>query len=318
MNDGATIRFRDSVTGANNAAIATRFLQEVVQEGTGVRAQLADGRPVAGKTGTTENYGDAWFVGYTPQLAVSVWVGYPNTPFGAPGTRMYRTGDIGRWRADGELEHVGRRDQQVKIRGLRIELGEVEAGLLAHASVQAACAMPVRTGDGSVQIGAAYTVRAGTDVAVEELARFLAGLLPPYMVPRSLVRIEQLPLGPHGKLDRAALLRRLEDARENCASDPVAPKSEIERVLHDLWAELLLRPTISTRAAFFDLGGDLLTATRLLARAEQRFGVRLDLQIFVAHPTIEAMAEMIALAQAVARRSSPADTAYVEGLRLAG
>ncbi|MCE4575920.1 AMP-binding protein [Caballeronia sp. CLC5] len=158
------------------------------------------------------------------------------TPFTA-GARMYRTGDLARYRADGNIEFLGRNDHQVKIRGFRIELGEIEAQLVAHPSVREAVVIArARHEDSQDQQLVAYiTLLADTDVSV--LREHLASHLPDYMVPSAFVTLDALPLTPNGKLDRHALPDPQADA---FALRPFeAPQGETETALADLWAELL-------------------------------------------------------------------------------
>ncbi|MGH7284794.1 MAG: amino acid adenylation domain-containing protein, partial [Polyangiaceae bacterium] len=154
----------------------------------------------------------------------------PN-PFGPPGSRLYKTGDLVRWRADGTLEFLGRRDQQVKIRGFRIELGEIEAALLEHASVREA--VVVATGSDADKRLVAYVAPLGA--SDEELASHLKTKLPPYMVPAAFVKLDKLPLTPHGKVDRKKLPAPVFEAR----GEFIAPRNEMERALAAIWREVL-------------------------------------------------------------------------------
>ncbi|MFI5911643.1 amino acid adenylation domain-containing protein [Dactylosporangium sp. NPDC051541] len=188
-------------------------------------------------------------------------------PFGPPGARLYRTGDVVRWRADGELEFHGRADGQVKLRGYRIELGEIEAGLAAHPAVAQAAA---RVHPDGRLVG--YVVPAGAAVPAEELAAHLQRRLPAYMVPVVFVALERLPLTPNGKLDRAALPA---PPRTGAAVDADAPATALERRVALVWAEVLDPAEASPGAEpldigplddFFALGGHSLHAARVVAR----------------------------------------------------
>ncbi|MFC1421403.1 non-ribosomal peptide synthetase [Streptacidiphilus cavernicola] len=189
-------------------------------------------------------------------------------PFGAPGGRLYRSGDIVRLRHDGGMEFVGRADDQVKIRGYRIETGEVESALLRHPGVGAA-AVVVRedlpAGRGLV----GYLVPAPhTTVTDAELRALLADTLPSYMRPAALVRLERLPLNDNGKLDRCALpAPRFGGA--GGADD--APRTATETAVHQLWQELLQRPDPGREEDFFDAGGDSLLLVRLFDALQDRF-----------------------------------------------
>ncbi|MGH7284793.1 MAG: non-ribosomal peptide synthetase, partial [Polyangiaceae bacterium] len=153
----------------------------------------------------------------------------PN-PFGPPGSRLYKTGDLARWRSDGVLEFLGRRDQQVKIRGFRIELGEVEAALLEHASVREAVVVAV--GDADKRLVAYVAPLGASD---EGLASHLKTKLPLYMVPAAFVKLDKLPLTSHGKVDRKRLPAPVFEAR----GEFIAPRNEMERALAAIWREVL-------------------------------------------------------------------------------
>lgn len=198
----------------------------------------------------------------------------------ARGARWYRTGDLGRYWPDGTLEFLGRLDFQVKIRGHRIELGEVEAALERHAGVRSAVALAY--GDERQSLGAAVV---GSALDVAELRRHVASLVPAYMVPQRLIVLASLPLGANGKVDRAALAALVATAPE-CAPVPhEAPRGAWEERLAALWSEVLNTPRVSRHDSFFALGGDSLGATRLVQQARQRYGVDLPLRaLFSALP----------------------------------
>ncbi|MCP2170053.1 non-ribosomal peptide synthetase, partial [Goodfellowiella coeruleoviolacea] len=181
-------------------------------------------------------------------------------PYGPPGSRMYRSGDVARRNAQGTLEYLGRADQQVKIRGFRIELGEVQAAVAAHPEV-ADCAVVVHEDDGRKRL-VGYLV-AGTDAAglAERVRDHVARTLPGYMVPSAFVTLDALPLTRNGKLDRRAL-----PAPEwTVSSRP--PGTPVEELLCGLFAEVLGVPAIGVHDRFFDLGGDSIVAIRLVSRA---------------------------------------------------
>ncbi|MEU9670904.1 amino acid adenylation domain-containing protein [Streptomyces bobili] len=206
-------------------------------------------------------------------------------PFGPAGARMYRTGDVARRRTDGELEYVGRADDQVKVRGFRVELGEVEAALAEHPAVAQAA---VLARDDRL-IG---YVAARPDVAVRsaELAAHLRDRLPDYLVPGAFVLLDVLPLTPNGKLDRAALP----------APDPGpaeagrAPRTPQEQILCELFAEVLGLARVGLDEDFFELGGHSLLATRLAARVRSVLGVELGLRTLFLAPTVAGLAESLA------------------------
>lgn len=189
-----------------------------------------------------------------------------------PGRRIYRTGDIGRWREDGELEFLGRLDRQVKIRGNRVELEEVEAALRAHPQVADAAAVVTPELPGGDLV--AYVVRASDDGAADRdaLREHLATRLPAYMLPAQIVAVDRLPLTANGKLDR-----RLLDLRRPPASHPPSPSEgpadELEAKLLELWRELLEQPDVGVESGFFEAGGHSLLAVQLAMAIEDELGV---------------------------------------------
>ncbi|XUM21533.1 amino acid adenylation domain-containing protein [Bradyrhizobium oligotrophicum S58] len=208
-------------------------------------------------------------------------------PFGPPGTRLYRTGDRARWRADGTLEFLGRADHQVKIRGFRIEPGEVESALRRHDGVAAAAVVPQEHPQGRRLV--AYVVgRDGVAPSIAELRSHLGTLLPDYMVPALFVALEALPLTPNGKLDRKALPEP--DLAAASGSTYRAPRSPTEQTIAAIWAELLGHDKIGIDDNFFALGGHSLLATRLVSRLRSRFGRELPLRRLFEQPTIARLA----------------------------
>ncbi|WP_425471110.1 amino acid adenylation domain-containing protein [Saccharothrix variisporea] len=194
-------------------------------------------------------------------------------PFGAPGSRMYRTGDVVRVKADGELEFVGRADHQVKIRGFRVEPGEVEALLRKHPAVRQAV---VIARDEPKRL-VAYVVG-----AVEGLREYVAATLPDYMVPSAFVALDAFPLSPNGKLDRSALPAPvLGETRQ----DAVAPRTDAERRVAQVWSDVLGVPEVGAHDDFFALGGDSILAVRALARLGG-----LPVRAMFEHRTVEALA----------------------------
>ncbi|WP_329372864.1 non-ribosomal peptide synthase/polyketide synthase [Streptomyces sp. NBC_00669] len=229
-----------------------------------------------------------------PDLTASRFVA---DPYGLAGTRMYRTGDLVRRRADGELEYVGRADQQVKVRGFRVEPGEVEAALTEHPAVAQAA---VAARDDRL-VGYVAT-RPDQAVRPAQLAAHLRERLPDYLVPAVFMVLDALPLTPNGKLDRAAL-----PAPEAAAAGSGrAPRTPQEQILAELFAEVLDVPRVSVDDDFFGLGGHSLLATRLAARVRSVLGVELGLRALFQAPTVAGLAEALA----EAGRARPALTAY--------
>ena len=230
---------------------------------------------------------------------------------------MYRTGDLGRWRSDGVLEFMGRADEQVKLRGFRIEPGEIEALLLRQAGVSAAAVVvredaagsgsgwSSRPGNGGRRLVGYVVPQAGAVVDVGELRASLSAALPDYMVPSGFVVLERLPLTPNGKLDRRAL-----PAPERSPSDQEhrAPRTPQEAVLCSLFAELLGVERVGIEDNFFELGGDSIVSIQLVSRARQA-GLRLSARAVFQHQTVAALAAAAGAAGgAAASISSSAST----------
>ncbi|HEX2081070.1 MAG TPA: amino acid adenylation domain-containing protein [Longimicrobium sp.] len=214
-------------------------------------------------------------------------------PFGPAGARMYRTLDRARLRGDGTLEFLGRADAQVKVRGVRIEPGEVEAALRAHPAVREAAVGA--HGDGERRALAAwFTAQDGIDPpSSTELRAFLQARLPEAMVPASFVRLDALPRTPSGKLDRRALPAPApldaDDARGH-----VPPRTALEEAIAAAWREVLDVPRVGVHDDFFALGGNSLAALRLLARVRQAVGAELPVAALLQGPTVEQLARAVA------------------------
>ncbi|MFO0760430.1 MAG: non-ribosomal peptide synthase/polyketide synthase [Byssovorax sp.] len=213
-------------------------------------------------------------------------------PFAGAPARMYRTGDRARFLPDGTIVFLGRADDQVKIRGYRIELGEIEGALLACPGVKEAVVLcEVAEGRPDDKRIVAYLVSSAHDVA--ELRRALDDKLPDYMIPSAFVFLDALPLTPNGKIDRLALLARAPTAAEHGAEGYVAPRGQVEEMLHGIWADVFGKEKIGVHERFADLGGHSLLAIQIIARTRDAFQVQLPLRAIFEAPTIAALAAEI-------------------------
>jgi amino acid adenylation domain-containing protein len=295
-------RFVNLYGSSEIAADATCYVSQGREEGTvpigrpisNVQTYALDGwlRPVPiGVTGELYIGGAGLARGYLHRPALTAERFVPS-PFGA-GERLYRTGDLGRWRSDGNLEYLGRLDHQVKVRGHRVELGEIETALVAHPSVRDAVVVAQDDQSGDKRL-AAYVV--GEDGAPEAsvLRGYLKRSLPEYMLPASFVFLESFPLMPNGKVDRRAL--PVPNERPEVGAY-VAPRTPSEEVLAGIWAEVLKVERVGVADNFFELGGHSLLATRVMARTREAFGLELPLRTLFGAPTIAELAEWVEAAR---------------------
>ncbi|MEU8824339.1 amino acid adenylation domain-containing protein [Streptomyces sp. NPDC048636] len=223
-------------------------------------------------------------------------------PFGPAGSRMYRTGDVARWRADGQLEFVGRADDQVKIRGFRIELGEIEAVLARHDELDGAAVVVHESQPGVRQLVAYVVPAPGRTPGAEALRDHVAGLLPAYMVPALFIPLAALPLMVNGKLDRKALPAP-DFGSEDTGREPATDR---EKLLCGLFAEVLGVQKVGADQSFFELGGDSIGSIQLISRA-RKAGLRFSPRDVFTHKTVEALARVATEGKAPARRTAPSD-----------
>jgi len=267
----------------------------------GTRDYLPIGRPLASKRiYILDELGQPVPIGVTGELHIGgagVARGYLNQPeltaqkfvrdpFSTEsGARMYKSGDLGRWLPDGNIEFLGRNDFQVKIRGFRIELGEIEARLMEHAAVREAVVMAREDTPGEKRLVAYYVgEKEAEEVKVEELRGHLSLHLPDYMVPAAYVRLEALPLTPNRKLDRQAL--PAPDVLGYGAREYEPPRGEVETTLADIWAEVLKLERVGRHDNFFELGGHSLLAVRMISRVRPALGVEVALSALFAQPVL--------------------------------
>jgi amino acid adenylation domain-containing protein len=248
--------------------------------------------------------GDGVALGYLdrPELTAERFVA---DPFAGGDARMYRTGDLGRWRADGQLECLGRTDHQVKIRGYRIELGEIEAALAAHPGIGRVVAMAREDRPGDVRL-VAYVVAAGAAAvpADDELRRHLAKTLPEYMIPAHFVALPALPLLPNGKIDRHKLPAPAGEARPAGAAF-VAPRDATEALVAGVFQDLLAVPRIGVNDNFFMLGGHSLLAAQGAARLSRLTGRTVTMRTLFEAPTVAALAERLVPPAAPGAQAAP-------------
>jgi amino acid adenylation domain-containing protein len=212
-------------------------------------------------------------------------------PFSAdPHARLYKSGDLGRWRPDGSIEFLGRNDQQVKVRGFRIELGEIEAQLLQHREVKEAIVEARADRLGQKRLLAYVTARPGLGLSAEELRRHLERLLPEHMIPAAFIVLDTFPLNANGKVDRKALPEPDMDAY--VSRQFVAPQGEVEEVLANTWRELLGLERVGRHDNFFELGGHSLLMVQMLERL-RRIGLSAQVRSVYESPTLEALARTL-------------------------
>jgi amino acid adenylation domain-containing protein len=262
--------------------------------------------------------GDGLARGYLnqPELTAERFV---RDPFSrAPGARMYKTGDLGRWLPDGTIQFLGRNDFQVKMRGFRIELGEIEARILEFPAIGEAVVLAREDSPGDKRL-VAYYVRSGGAkeegehegemIGAEGLRNHLLARLPHYMVPAAYVQLQKLPLNPNGKVDRKALPAPGLDAYAGGGYE--APQGEIEIMLAQIWAELLKLERVGRHDNFFDLGGHSLLAVQLVSRIGEAIDRRPSISDLFQGPTVVALARLLAEKHSVDGRDQAASQSVV-------
>jgi amino acid adenylation domain-containing protein len=212
------------------------------------------------------------------------------------GARLYMTGDLVRYLSDGNIEYIGRVDHQLKIRGFRVELGEIEATLAGHPKVRQSVVVGWENAPGDVRLAAYVVPSLQPWPTVDELREFLKIELPDYMIPSAFVMLKTLPLTRNGKVDRHALPSP-EQAQSESVRTFVAPRNPIEESLSKVWAEVLNLEQVSVDDNFFSLGGHSLLVTQVISRIRKMFQVELPLRCLFESPTIAELAERIQLAE---------------------
>ncbi|HEX2078685.1 MAG TPA: amino acid adenylation domain-containing protein [Longimicrobium sp.] len=238
--------------------------------------------------------------GYLARPALTAERYLPDPYAGVPGARMYRTGDRVRWRADGQLDFLGRADFQVKVRGFRIEPGEVEAALAALPEVGAAAVVAREDRPGDVRLVGYVSPAEGAHPAPAALREALAAVLPAHMVPTELVVLDRLPLSAHGKVDR----RALPAPQSGAATHRAPPRTPAEELVAGIFEAVLgTRPGVEDD--FFDLGGHSLRATQVVSRIREAFGAELPLRAVFEDPTVARLAARAVAARAGGKPPAP-------------
>jgi amino acid adenylation domain-containing protein len=305
---GPTARVVNSY-GLTEATIDSTFFEEAGSSSVAAGGTAPIGRPF----GSTRVYVlDAWQGPLPAGVAGELYIGgggvargyrgraeatavrFVPDPYGQPGSRLYRTGDRGRWRRDGVLELLGRTDHQVKVRGVRIELGEVEAAVRRHPAVREAVVAAREDARGTRRLVAYVVPRPGAELelGLVDLRRYLQQTLPEPMIPSALVRLESLPLSANGKVDRG-LLPEPGPTPLEAAAAYVAPRTPLEETLARVWAEVLELERVGVHDSFFDLGGHSLQSVRLVARLTTALSRPVSVKMVFQAPTVAAMAEML-------------------------
>lgn len=226
-----------------------------------------------------------------PDLTAKAFV--PDS-FGVPGDRLYRSGDLARYRGDGVIEYLGRIDHQVKVRGLRIELGEIEVRLLQHPRVQDAVVVAWETHPGGKRLVAYVVLRDGEEgeAAFADILRtHLRELLPGYMVPAAFVVLESLPLTPNGKVDRKNL--PVPELTNSAVSEYTAPRNATEEILINIWQGVLEADHLGVHDNFFELGGHSLLAIQVVSKVRAAFDIDIPLRKLFEAPTVAELAQLV-------------------------
>ncbi|MDY7093719.1 MAG: non-ribosomal peptide synthase/polyketide synthase, partial [Acidobacteriota bacterium] len=240
--------------------------------------------------------------GYLGRPSLTAWRFIPDFAGGSPGQRLYRTGDRARWRADGSLEFLGRLDQQIKIRGFRVEPGEVEAVLVTHDSVEQCAVIPQTQDEGAARLVAFVVLARGGQLDGQGLRKHLAATLPEHMIPVAFGELEALPLTPNGKVDRRALAER--DVEAVATSEFAPPQGRLENLLAGIWQEVLRVERVGRNDDFFELGGDSILSLQITSRLH-REGLRVTPRQIFEYPILKELAAVAGSAAAINAQQGP-------------
>jgi amino acid adenylation domain-containing protein len=228
-----------------------------------------------------------------PELTAEKLIPHPFSK--EPGAPLYQTGDLARYRPDGQIEFLGRLDQQVKIRGFRIELEEIEAVLVEHPALQEAVVLAREDVAGDKRLVAYVVTKHGSSPSPSELRAYLKQTLPDYMIPVAFVSLNAMPLNPSGKIDRRAL-----PAPDTAGSTPeshwIAPRSSVEEVLAGIWRDVLEVERVGVEDNFFELGGHSLLMAQVISRMRDTLQLEIPLRTLLEAPTVSGLAEAIEIA----------------------
>jgi amino acid adenylation domain-containing protein len=233
--------------------------------------------------------GVAWGYLNRPDLTAEKFI--PNPFARTPGERLYRSGDRGRYLADGNVEFLGRKDEQVKIRGVRIEPGEIEASLNEHPAIQQTVVVAKEDSSGGIRLIACVVPAQQNAIAIDELRGYLRLRLPEHLSVSSFLILESLPLAPGGKVDRRALINMA--AEMSGGEETFTLRTPVEEVLAGIWSEVLKLDRVNPAESFFNLGGHSLLATQLISRVKNAFGVGMPVSSLFEEPTVRGFAAMI-------------------------
>jgi acyl carrier protein len=245
----------------------------------------------AGVPGEIYIAGDGVSIGYLNQPELTADRFIPEPWADVSNAVMYRTGDLGRYLDDGRIEFLGRADHQVKLRGFRIELSEIESVLREHDYVDQAIAIIREDYPNDRRLVAYVVPKLNSELSSSALRELLRRRLPDYMIPSAIVSIPNVPLSPNGKVDRKRLPAPEHDGAET--GNFVAPRNAMEDLLAGIWAEVLRRNHISVHDNFFDIGGHSLMATQVMARIRKHLGRNVPLRALFEHPTVGALATIL-------------------------